>query len=601
VKLGVKLLISFLLVAFLVVIVGVVSRSYNDSVKSRLSTANQKADLVVEYASAMERNLFQSLMFVHYYQDQLVENGNKGLVSEGLGEGELKNRINQEFASFQQNYRLIESLLEPQKTDNTSEIFADMQVLEQRFWFYEELTQEVLELGETEPSESSRLYRVSLEPYFRNSLLPAINELRNLARERQNLVSNRLNESLEDVNKVTTWATVIAVLIAFIIVATVNKSIVKPLNDLSKAAIKIGEGNLKQKVRVSGTDEIAQLGIAFNTMAENLDQRTISRNFLDRIIESMQEALLVSDKSGRIVRANNAALEMLGYEIQEIEQLTLEDICESVSEIPAQNNKSRETNLIRKDGSRVPVLASFSKLEEHEDGWDSVVLVASDVTEQKKNEDQIKKSLEEKQVLLAEIHHRVKNNLAVISGLLHLQAWNAKDDEAKRVLQESELRVQSISLVHEMLYQSDSLAYIRYDQYVKDLLQAISSMYIDMKTSVKLATELDEVEVNVNQAIPCSLLLNEIVVNAYKHAFEGLEEGIIDVRLKKNGTDVILSVSDNGHGFDREAFEESDSLGSTLIKTLTKQLKGHFTISQNSSGAGSTFEINFPRESVSVV
>jgi len=599
-KLGVKLLLNFLLVAFLVVIVGVVSRSYNDSVKVRLSAANQQADLVVEYASAMERNLFQSLIFVHYFHDQLHEQESARLVSEGFGEGELRNRINQEFASFQQNYRLIENLLGSRENEDAAAFFGKMQILQNRFGLYKELTDQILQFDEDDSAEISRLYKVSLEPYFRNNIIPAINELRNAAREHQSQVSKRFNQSLENVNKVTTWATVLAVIVAFIIVAMVNKSIVKPLNDLSKAAIKIGEGNFRQKIEVTGSDEIGQLGSAFNTMVENLDQRTISRNFLDRIIESMHEALFVTDEKGNIIRANGSALQLLGYDSEELKSLKLSDICNDCEQSNELYVKSVETELSKKNGDKVPVLASKSRLEDVDDKQSSAVFVASDITDQKQNEDQIRKSLEEKQVLLAEIHHRVKNNLAVISGLLHLQGWNSEDKEAKRVLRDSELRVQSISLVHEMLYQSDSLAYIRYDEYVKDLLEAISKMYADMETAVKIQTSLEKVEVNVNQAIPCSLLLNEIVVNAYKHAFNGLKKGIIHVKLTTSGDEVELCISDNGNGLDEQAFNESESLGVTLIKTLTKQLKGEFSIQTRESEPGSVFIIKFPQESLSV-
>ncbi|HBX65782.1 MAG TPA: histidine kinase, partial [Balneolaceae bacterium] len=222
--------------------------------------------------------------------------------------------------------------------------------------------------------------------------------------------------------------------------------------------------------------------------------------------------------------------------------------------------------------------------------------VASDISERKKQEEEIRASLKEKEVMLAEIHHRVKNNLAVISGLLQLQTYSANNEEVEKALSDSQMRVQSIALVHEMLYESESLAYIKYDKYINDLLQAISSMHMNSK-EIKLTSEVEPISLSINQAIPCSLLINELIVNAFKHAFNDQEEGEIKVKLRQHEDEITMVISDTGSGFDIEKFNDSDSLGATLIKTLSDQLGSKFEILENSKNKGSVFKIKFIRES----
>ncbi len=222
--------------------------------------------------------------------------------------------------------------------------------------------------------------------------------------------------------------------------------------------------------------------------------------------------------------------------------------------------------------------------------------MASDITKRKEAEEQITKSLKEKEILLSEIHHRVKNNLAVISGLLQMQIWETQDTTAETALKDSQLRVQSIALVHEKLYQSENLSYIQFDYYIRDLLQAISSTYMDTHVSVSIKTDLDDIVLNINQAIPCSLLLNELIVNAYKHAFDNGAGGNIYVKTHKNEDTIHLYVKDDGVGLPQDfELDDANSLGMTLINTLTQQLNGEISM-KNENGA--IFEVNFEAEEV---
>lgn len=201
-------------------------------------------------------------------------------------------------------------------------------------------------------------------------------------------------------------------------------------------------------------------------------------------------------------------------------------------------------------------------------------------------------ALREKEVLVKEVHHRVKNNLAVISSLLQMQIWESEDGPTRQVLQDSQLRIQSISLVHEKLYQSDNMAQVNFREYVEELLEAIERTYEEAGNHIRIETDITNVEMTVNLAIPTSLILNELVTNAYKHAFNGREEGRIRVQVDRTGSGMVLEVRDNGAGLPDDFGEGQDSsLGMSLVSTLTKQLSGEI---EAYTEEGAVFRITYP-------
>lgn len=211
--------------------------------------------------------------------------------------------------------------------------------------------------------------------------------------------------------------------------------------------------------------------------------------------------------------------------------------------------------------------------------------------------EEIQKSLNEKKVLLKEIHHRVKNNLSIISGLIGLQLDNTDDKTAQNVLKDSQSRIQSMALVHDKLYQTESLSDIRLDSYLKELVEAISGTFQEYSKSVDLKFNLDAVKMDIEKVIPCGLLVNELVVNAYKHAFSINEKGILEVNLSLENNRVTLSVADNGPGLPKD-FElgSGDSLGSLLIQTFAAQLEADTEINER-GGGGTKFTFTFSIQS----
>lgn len=201
-------------------------------------------------------------------------------------------------------------------------------------------------------------------------------------------------------------------------------------------------------------------------------------------------------------------------------------------------------------------------------------------------------ALQEKEILLKEVHHRVKNNLSIIYGLLELQMEYLGDDKIKDVFKDSQLRVHSIAMVHEKLYQNDDLSSIDARKYIHELVQVISDAIHDGDKSIQTFIDVDDVTLSLDQGIPCGLILNELISNSYKHAFEHSDAGEIHVSLKRAGDLTVLSVSDNGCGLpDNYTIGSSESLGHILVEALSGQLKS--TVNVITQPGLTKFELKF--------
>ncbi|MEL7833100.1 sensor histidine kinase [Fodinibius sp. Rm-B-1B1-1] len=207
----------------------------------------------------------------------------------------------------------------------------------------------------------------------------------------------------------------------------------------------------------------------------------------------------------------------------------------------------------------------------------------------------VQKSLEEKEILLREIHHRVKNNLSIISGLLDLQKDTTDVESTHNALQDSQSRIRSMALIHDKLYQTESLSDINLDEYLEELVEAISATFINKQNKVDVKYELDEANINIDKVVPCGLLVNELVVNAFKHAFDDKKQGVLTVKLQNQGQEAVLTVADNGPGLPENFnLDTGDSLGSMLIQTFAAQLGAELTIDRDYKGAAFifTFSLN---------
>ncbi len=246
-----------------------------------------------------------------------------------------------------------------------------------------------------------------------------------------------------------------------------------------------------------------------------------------------------------------------------------------------------------KDGHLVWVLLAVSLVRGGDGRPLYFVSQIQDITERTRAEEQVRASLREKEVLLKEIHHRVKNNLQIVSALLDLQSEHTADAAAREMFDESRGRVRSMALIHERLYRSTDLTRVDFGEYIRQLADDLYRNYKVSGADIRLDLAVDVPPLPLDLAIPCGLLLNELMSNCFKHAFPAAAEGCIrvDLRPAADGTNV-LTVADDGAGFPVGTdFRNTHSFGLQLVNTLVEQLDGEITLT---AAAGTTFTVRFP-------
>jgi PAS domain S-box-containing protein len=221
-----------------------------------------------------------------------------------------------------------------------------------------------------------------------------------------------------------------------------------------------------------------------------------------------------------------------------------------------------------------------------------IISLSLEASKTDKAQKQIKKSLEEKDVLLKEIHHRVKNNMQIISSLLSLQSSNIENPQMKDIFKQSQNRVRSMSMIHEQLYQKEDLAKIDFNDYVNGLIKRLFQIYSANRNNIECEVNVDDdVELNIDTAIPCGLIINELVSNSLEHAFTNRTHGKISFKMIRDNNMINFKVSDNGSGIpDNFQLENTTTLGLNLVKTLVNQLEGELTVEHNN---GISYDVNF--------
>ena len=336
-------------------------------------------------------------------------------------------------------------------------------------------------------------------------------------------------------------------------------------------------------------------------LTERIKAEAKFRGFL----ESAPDAVVVIDREGRISIVNSLTEKMFGYSRDELLGQAVEILVperyrhthvghrDGYSQHPKTRPMGAGQNLFgrRKDGSEFPVEISLSPLETEQGTL--VTSIIRDITERKNAEEQIQSSLREKEVLLKEIHHRVKNNLQVTSSLLKLQSGYIQDPQAQGMFAESQNRIRSMALVHEKLYQSSDLSRINFAEYVESLAALLFRSYGIESGQIQLHIEGSGIFLSVESAVPCGLIVNELLSNCLKHAFPNGRRGRVEVRIGRGpGEQLLLVVADDGVGLPPTLdVEKTESLGLQLVRTLAQQLDGH---AQLVRGERTEFNITFP-------
>lgn len=329
----------------------------------------------------------------------------------------------------------------------------------------------------------------------------------------------------------------------------------------------------------------------------------------DKIVSTMSNFLLLLDTDKNIINVNQAARDLLGYDDSELIGKSIEII------FPEEERKkalfdvdhglinkevisNKETFFRTKNGKIIPVFLSISLIQSEKSEIVGIVCIGSDIIEISHAKNEIKASLEEKELLLREVHHRVKNNLQIISSLLNLQSGYIKDENDLELFKDSQSRVKSMAFIHEQLYQSSSFINIEFSEYVNNLVTYLLHYYTLESTTIKLKTNIENISLDLNTSIPCGLIVNELVTNSLKHGFPVIEgqtqEGEIYIDLHSiNEDQYALIVADNGIGLPEDIdFENTESLGLQLVNSLVMQLDGTIKLDRS---AGTKFEIIFSK------
>jgi PAS domain S-box-containing protein len=323
----------------------------------------------------------------------------------------------------------------------------------------------------------------------------------------------------------------------------------------------------------------------------------------DSIIATLSDALFLVNPEGSIAKVNQATLDLLGYEESELTSQPMKMIFSQEETASFKRTWLEqllttgsicdiEATLVTKGAREIPISLSASVVRDEDGVEQGVVYVGRDLTERKRAEEQIKASLREKEILLKEIHHRVKNNLQIISSLLILQSGDTRDKQVLELFKESQNRVYSMAVLHEILYQSENLAQVDFAEYTQRLSSYLVRSYTDNVQPITIKLNIAKVSLSIDTAIYCGLIINELVSNSFKYAFPAGRIGEICINLRaENDNQFTLAVSDNGIGLPPDMeLHQVESLGLQLVTMLTKQLEGSIELDRSN---GTAFKIVF--------
>lgn len=321
---------------------------------------------------------------------------------------------------------------------------------------------------------------------------------------------------------------------------------------------------------------------------------------MEAIINNTESIMFSIDRNFNLIEFNNQLYEnsinAYGFEIKEgdsIFKLIAEEEHEKMRQIYNTVLQGKPMRVI--DMHRVPTgehyFENYYNPIREDDAITGIVIYTVNITDRVRQEEQLKQALKEKELLLAEIHHRLKNNLAVISSLLQIQSYKSDSKEVRDILDDSQSKIKTTALVHEMLYENESLVNIKFADYINRLSTEISKSFRPDDKNVELHIHSEPIDMDIQSAIPCGLFLNEAITNAYKHAFNEKDEGKIEVKFTKVGDTLKLAITDDGIGFSSDFdIEDTETTGLTLMKTFAEQLNGTLSLVSNDN---TTFELEF--------
>lgn len=338
---------------------------------------------------------------------------------------------------------------------------------------------------------------------------------------------------------------------------------------------------------------------ALSTARDVTDQKQVE-NELRRseerykgLVTSMPDAVLVMDIDGRIDYVSRQTLNLHGYKSEReligskfLNLISPESKAQAIIYLHKTLKEgfvhNQEYTMLKKNGDKFIGEISTSLLKDEKNKPVHFAVTIRDITERKKSDDQLKRSIKEKEFLLQEIHHRVKNNLQIISSILDMSSMRIKDDQANDLIADARSKIQSMAFIHSQLYKSDRFEKIEMGAHIEELLSYLLKVYA-LGKNITPYIDIKDVFLSLTQAIPCALVMNELISNALKHAFMPDQKGVIEVSMKVVGNKIMAYIRDNGIGIEETLdIYTTNSLGLKLVKNLIeKQLKGNIKVKKN--------------------
>jgi len=384
--------------------------------------------------------------------------------------------------------------------------------------------------------------------------------------------SNAMSKAARDTGSMIFWSQIMLSIIFILIAGGVAISFMR---NLRNTHLKMMESDHKfRNVLDHSRDVIYQINIG----SEKYDYMSTS---VKEMLGFTAEEIMDGGPQMILDRTHPDDIERMKKKIEQIES---EDVEEKLTQ-------DSEFRVMRADGTYIWVNNKRSLLKDEQGNPVAVVGNVRDISVKKRQMDRLDKSLTEKQTLLAEIHHRVKNNLAIVSSLIELQK-DGMDNEQQIAFRDVQSRIKSIALIHEKLYENTIFSEVELSGYLRELAEMISHTYHSEKKRITIHFDLEDVKVDMTVAVPVGLVCNELINNCFKHAFEKSTTGDIYICLRKRGTFVEVEVADNGDGLPESfSMENAEGLGITLLNVLTMQVRGEM---KYESEEMTRFRLTFP-------
>ena len=431
-------------------------------------------------------------------------------------------------------------------------------------------------------------------------------------------------DNREIYSKIYSFAGILLLILLISIIPTIllfkklQETISKPIENLKQTAnyVSVNKDYSARADKIS-QDELGTLVDRFNEMLEQIQQREtqlkievedrkkaelsekISKDRYQTLFDQSPAGVYIFNKNLKIVQCNKKMADILNTTIDQIVDLNIVDLNDTkfldshVDVFKGISNYQEDLYDAKTSNAKLWLAIRFSPIYDNENNIINGMAVVEDITERKNNEELLKNSLKEKETLLKEIHHRVKNNLQIISSILNLQSENVSDSEALSLFYDSQNRINSMALIHERLYRSSEFEYVDFSTYIEDLTNYLINSHHTELSNIRVNLDIEKINLNIDTAVPCGLIVNELMINSVKHAFPNNSDGKIEIKLSENnnGKNYHLSISDNGIGIkDNIDISKSNTLGLQLVYNLAQQLDGDLLIDNSN---GTKFDLYF--------